>query len=66
MALVVKNLPVNAEDARDMVSITGLGRLPGVGNGNLFQDSCLGNPMGRGAWQVTVHGASKFQTRLSN
>ena len=66
MALVVKNLPVNAEDARDMVSITGLGRLPRVGNGNLFQDSCLENPMGRGTWQVTVHGASKFQTRLSN
>ena len=66
MALVVKNLPVNAEDARDVVSITGLGRLPGVGNGNLFQDSCLGNPMGRGAWQVTLHGAAKFQARLSN
>ena len=26
--------------------------------------SCLGNPMDRGAWQVTVHGAAKSQTRL--
>ena len=49
MALVVKNLPVNAGDARDVVSVTGLGRPPGVGDGNLFQDSCLGNPMDRGA-----------------
>ena len=61
-ALVVKNLPVNAGDARDMVLITGLERPPEVGNGNLFRDSCLGNPMDRGAWQVTVHGAVKIQT----
>ena len=66
MALVVKNLPVNAGDARDVVSVTGLGRPPGVGDGNLFQDSCLGNPMDRGAWRATVHGAAKIQTQLSN
>ena len=28
-------------------------------NGNPFQYSCLGNPMDRGAWQVTVHGVTK-------
>ena len=38
---MVKNLPVNAGNARDMGSIPGLGRSPGVGNGNLFQYSCL-------------------------
>ena len=28
-------------------------------NGNLFQYSCLGNPMDRGAWQATDHGVAK-------
>ena len=32
---------------------------PGEGNGNSFQDSCLGNPMDRGAWWVAVHGVTK-------
>ena len=31
---VVKNPPANAEDIRDAVSIQGLGRSPGEGNGN--------------------------------
>ena len=31
---MVKNLPANAGDARNMGSIPGLGRCPGVGNGN--------------------------------
>ena len=30
-----------------------LGRFPGEGNGNLFQYSCLGNPMDREAWWAT-------------
>ena len=46
---VVKNLNANAEDARDMSSIPGLGRSPGEGNDNPVQHSCLGNPMARGA-----------------
>ena len=40
MALVVKNLPVNAGDAG---SVPALGRSPGVGNGNLLQDPSLQN-----------------------
>ena len=32
--------------------ILGSGRSPGGGNGNLFQYSCLDNPMDRGAWQA--------------
>ena len=32
--LDVKNLPTNAGDARDMGLPLGLGRCPGVGNGN--------------------------------
>ena len=32
VALVVNNLPANAEEARDSGSIPGSGRFPGVGN----------------------------------
>ena len=52
---VVKNPPANAEDARDVGSIPGMGRYPGEGNGNPFQYSFLGNPMDRGAWWATVN-----------
>ena len=40
----------NAGDIRDEVSIPGLGRSPGGGNGNPLQYSCLENPM-----EATVH-----------
>ena len=46
---VVKNLPDNAGDTRDMGSIPGLGRSLGGGNGNPVQYSCLENSMDRGA-----------------
>jgi len=59
---VAKNLPANAGDIRDAVSIYGVGRSPGVGNGNPLQYSCLGNPVDRGAWQAAVHGVAKSQT----
>ena len=62
MALVVKNLPDNAGDVRDVGSIPGLGRPPGEGNGNPLQYSCLENPMDRGGWQAMVHGVTKSQT----
>ena len=55
---MVKNLPDNTEDIRDVASIPGSGRSPGEGNGNLFQYSCLENPMDRGAWRATAHGVS--------
>ena len=41
--IMVQNQPANAGDARDVVSIPGLERSPGVGNGNPFQYSCLEN-----------------------
>ena len=56
---VLKNLPANAEDARDMGLIPGLGRVPGEGNGNPLQYYCLENPMDRGAWWATVHGVAR-------
>ena len=43
----------------DVVSISGLGRYPGEGNGNLLQYSCLENPMNRGTWWATVHAVTK-------
>ena len=45
-------------NARDLVSIPGSGRSSGEGNGNPLQDSCLENPMDRGAWRATVHGVA--------
>ena len=60
---VLKNSPANAEDEG---SIPGLGRSPGEGNGNPLQCSCLENPTDSGAWQSTVHGVAKSQTRLSS
>ena len=61
MVLVVKNLPTNAGDTRDMSLIPGLGRTPGEGNGNSLQYSCLRNLMGRGAWQATVMGVKRVR-----
>ena len=63
---MVKNLPANAGDARDLGLIPRLGRCPGVGNDNPLQCSGLENPMGRGAWQAIVHGVVKSQTQLSD
>ena len=56
---MVKNEPDNAGDAG---LIPGSGRSLGEGNGNPLQYFCLGNPMDRGAWLVTVHGVTKSQT----
>ena len=42
----------------------GSGRCPGGGHGNPLQDSCLENPMDRGAWRAAVRGVTKSRTRL--
>ena len=62
MALVVKNLPVNAGDVRDTGSMPGLQRSPGGGQGNPLQYSCLENPMDRRGWQSAVNGVVKSRT----
>ena len=59
MALVVKNLPANAGDIRDMRSISRLGRSPGGGHGNPLQYSCLENPMDREIWWATDQRVTK-------
>ena len=58
LAQTVKNLPAVQE--------TWLGKIPGEGNGNPLQYSCLENSMGRGAWQATVHGVTESRTGLSD
>ena len=55
----VKNPSANAVDTG---SIPGLGRSPGVGNGNPLQYSCLRNPLNRGDGWAIVHGVAKSQT----
>ena len=66
MALVTKNPSANAGDSRDMGSIPGSGRSPEGGHGNPPQDSCLENPMDRGAWQATVNGVTKNGIQLEH
>ena len=55
----VKNLATNAGDTRYVDSI------PGVGNSNSLQYSCLENSMNREAWCATVDGVAKSRTWLS-
>ena len=59
---MVKNLPTSAGDSKDLDSIPGWGRAPGVGNGNPLQYSCLENSMDSGAWWATAHGVTESQT----
>ena len=61
-----KESSCNAGDTGDQGFIPGSGRSPGGGNGNPLQDSCLENPVDRGAWWATVHGVAKSQAQLSN
>ena len=56
---MVKNPPDNTGDA---CVISELERFPGDGNGNPFQDSCLGNTMDKGAWWAIEHVLAKSQT----
>ena len=59
---MVKKLPANAGDIRDVGSIPGLGRSPGGGHGNPLQSSCLENPVYRGAWGYRPRGRKESGT----
>ena len=50
MALVLKNLPANAEDLSDTGSIPGFRRSPVRWHGNPLQYFCLENSVDTGAW----------------
>ena len=64
MTLVVKNLPANAGDIRNVASVPGSGRSPGGWDGNPLQYSCLKDLMDIGAWWATVHNVLKSWAQL--
>ena len=41
-------------------------KIPGEGNGNPLQYSCLGNSRDGGAWQATVHGFTRVRHNLTS
>ena len=61
VAQLVKNLPAMQE-----TQVQSLGQEDPVKKEYPLQYSCLKNSMDRGAWQATVPGATKSQTRLCN
>ena len=63
---MVKNPPASARDGRDVGSILGSGRSPGGGHDNPLQDSCLGNPMDRGAWWLQSLGSHRVRQDSSD
>ena len=62
--LMVKNLPANAGDVRDVGSVLGLGGSPGEGNDYALQYSCLENSMDRGVLWATVQRVENSWTQL--
>ena len=61
---VVKTL-LPMQETREMLVLSLGWAIPGGENGNIFQYSCLENPMDRGLRQATVHKTVKSQTQLS-
>ena len=54
--------PVGSDGKESAYNAGDVSSIPGEGNGNPFQYSCLGNPMDRGAWWDTVHRVTKSWT----
>ena len=59
-----KEVVVVVKRLKDAALIPGLGRSPEGGHGSPLQDSCLENPMDRGAWWTAVHRVAKSWTQL--
>ena len=72
VAQSVKNLPAMQiqleikyiQKKFNLGSIPRLGQSLGEGNGNLSQYACLGNPLDRGAWWITLHGVTRVGHNL--
>ena len=54
----------SAYNVGDLGLVPGWEDSPGEEHGNTLQNSCLENPMDRGAWRATVHRVAKSWTRL--
>ena len=63
---VVKNLPANVGDTRNVGLIPEWGRYHRVGNGNPLQYSLLENSMDTEAWCAIIHRIAKTWTQLSD
>ena len=59
---MVKNLPDNIGNTREVGLIPEPGRSPRGGNGKPLQYSCLKNSIDRGAWWAMVHEVAKSWT----
>ena len=58
---MVRNPPANAGDLRDVGLIPGLGRSPGVGNGNPLQNFCLENPRTEEPGRLQAMGSKRIR-----
>ena len=64
-ALVVKSMPANAGNIKEMEFPSWVGKIPSKeGNDYPLLYSCLENPTDREAWRATVHMVTKNQTQL--
>ena len=65
VAPVVKNLPANEEDVKDVGLIPGLGRSPGGGHGNPRLYSCPENPHEKRSLVGCNHAVTQSLTQLN-
>ena len=56
---MAQNGKESAYNVGDLGLIPGWEDSPGEEHGNTLQNSCLENPMDRGAWRATVHRVAK-------
>ena len=56
---MVNSLPASAGDPTDRGFHPWVKKIPGVGNGNPLQYSCLENPRDRGAWWLQFTGSKR-------
>ena len=62
---MVKNPPANEGDTRDTRVNLCVGKTRWERKQKPTLVSCLGNPVNRGAWWITVHGVATCRTQLS-
>ena len=63
---MVKNMPSNAGDVRDVFSVLGMGRSLGGRHGNPLQYSCLENPIDRRSGRLQSIGSQRVLYDLSD